>query len=36
VKEIFLRDPVMVICLIGGVLLLLPWHKLSRKPPEDR
>ena len=31
-KELFLKDPVLWICLIGGLLLLAPWHRLKRKP----
>jgi hypothetical protein len=36
VKELFLHDPVLWICLILGVLLLLPWNRiLGRHEDED-
>ena len=35
VRELFWKDPVLFLCLIGGILLLLPWHKLWNKPPDD-
>jgi hypothetical protein len=31
VRDLFMMDPLLWICLVLGILLIIPWQKLRRK-----
>jgi hypothetical protein len=34
-KDLFMMDPLLWICLGAGLLLLAPWHRLGKKKRDD-